>query len=122
MRDYIRRLPWQIEFVIILALAFGWMMPSTLHSMRALATAGSAITLVSDASQWRIIRVELVFLSVMTPILYLRGWTFGRLGIRPSLWGCLIGAFLALIAYGMYFQLSALLHHFRLAVHGRHVD
>jgi uncharacterized protein len=121
MRDYIRRLPWQIEFVIILALAFGWMMPATLHSLISLRTARASVTLISDATLWEIIQFELIFLSAITPILYFRGWTFDRLGIRPSLWGCLIGGFLALVAYGMYFQLAALSHHLRLATHGAHV-
>lgn len=118
MRDYIRRLPWKVEFAVVLGLAFGWMMPATLHSLVSSDTpVRPSIALVSDATLWEIIQFELIFLSLIAPFLYLRGWTFDRLGIRPSLQGCLIGGVLALIAYGMFFRLAVLAHHSWPAVH-----
>lgn len=58
-----------------------------------------------------------MFLSLIAPFLYLRGWTFERLGIRPSLRGCFVGGVLALIAYGMYFRLAVLAAHSCPAIH-----
>lgn len=118
IRGYIRRQPWQIEFAIVLALAFGWMMPATIHALLASATpARASVAPISNATLWGIVQYEVIFLSLLAPFLYLRGWTFARLGIRPSLWGILVGGFLALIAYGIFFRLAVLAHHWSPAVH-----
>lgn len=118
MRDYIRRLPWKIEFAIVLALAFGWMMPASLHALLSSQTpARPSIALISDATLWEVIQYEVIFLGLITPFLYLRGWTFDRLGIRPSVLGSLTGGVLALIAYGMFYRLAVLAHHLWPVVH-----
>jgi len=118
IRGYIRRQPWQIEFAIVLALAFGWTMPATFRALLASATpARASVALISNAILWEIIQYDVIFLSLLAPFLYVRGWTFSRLGVRPSVWGTFIGAFLALIAYGIFFRLAVLAHHWLPAVH-----
>lgn len=118
IRGYIRRQPWQIEFAIVLVLAFGWMVPGNVRSLLASATPTHAsVVWISNATFWGIIQYEVIFLSLLAPFLYLRGWTFARLGIRPSVWGTFVGGFLALIAYGIFFRLAVLAHHWLPAVH-----
>lgn len=112
MLDRIRRLSWQIELAIVLGLAFGWTIYGSLRYLFASPTiTRRSIPLITDASLWRIVLLELIVLALLVPLLYVRGWTLTRLGIRPSLWGCLIGGVLALIVYGMYFRLAVLVGH-----------
>jgi membrane protease YdiL (CAAX protease family) len=103
MRGLIRRLPWKVEFVIVLGLAFGWTLPGTLRSLvTSAAMARSATPPVTDIAVWSTILLELTCFALLAPFLRARGWTLGRLGIRPSLRGCLHGGVLALVAYGLY--------------------
>jgi CAAX protease family protein len=103
MRDRIRRLSWKIEFIVVLGVAFGWTLPSSLLSLlNPAAIARSATPPISDIALWGTILFELILLCLLIPILRVRGWTLARLGIQPSLRGCLQGGVLALAAYGLY--------------------
>jgi uncharacterized protein len=103
MRDRIRRLSWKIEFIVVLGVAFGWTLPSSLLSLvNPAAIARSATPPISDIGLWGLILFELMLLCLLMPILRVRGWTLRRLGIQPSLRGCLQGGVLALAAYGLY--------------------
>lgn len=109
MKELIRRLPWKVEFIIVLGLAFGWTIPGTLRSLAtSAATVRSATPPITDIVVWSTILLELTFFALLAPFLRVRGWTLGRLGIRPSLRGCLHGGVLAVIAYGLYFGSAVL--------------
>jgi len=109
MRDRIRRLSWKVEFAVVLGLAFGWTLPSTLYSLAAPdMIAHRATPPISDIALWGTIIFELILFSLLIPFLRARGWTLARLGIRPSLRGCLQGGVLALAAYGLYFTFTVL--------------
>lgn len=103
MRERIRRLSWKVEFAVVLGLAFGWTLPSTLRALVSPAVvAGSATPALTDIRLCSTIFLELIVLSLLVPFLGARGWTLARLGIRPSLRGCLQGCALALAAYALY--------------------
>jgi hypothetical protein len=103
MRDRIRRLSWKVELAIVLCLAFGWTVPSTLHALfDPSSIAHRATPPVTDTALWGTIIFELVILSLLALFLRLRGWTLSRLGLHPTLGGCLQGLGLALAAYGLY--------------------
>lgn len=109
MKQWIRRLSWKVELAVVLVLAFGWTLPSTLHAFATLAAAArSSAPPISDGGIWATIFLELIVCGVLVPFLRTRGWTRRRLGIRPSLQGCLHGMVLALAAYGSYFALASL--------------
>jgi uncharacterized protein len=109
MRDRIRRLSWKVELAIVLALAFGWTVPGTLRALVSpAAIAHSQTPPISEVALWGTILLELILLAFLTPFLYVRGWTFVRLGIRPTLRGCLQGGGLALAAYGLSIGLTML--------------
>jgi membrane protease YdiL (CAAX protease family) len=104
MRDRIRRLPWKVEFAIVLGVAFSWTLPSTLGALMTPAIVAHRPTPpISDISVWATILLELIILGLLTPFLLARGWTLARLGLQPSLWGCLQGVGLAVAGYGLYF-------------------
>jgi len=107
MRDRVRRLSWKVELAIVLGLAFGWTVPGTLRALLApAAMAHSPTPPISEMALWGKILLELILLGILTPFLQVRGWTFSRLGIRPSLPGCLQGGGLALAAYGLSIGLA----------------
>jgi CAAX protease family protein len=104
MRERIRRLPWKVEFVVVLGLAFGWTIPGTVHSfVTAAATARSQTPPITDIGVWHVVGLEAIVLALLGPFLRVRGWTLADLGLRPSLRGCLEGCGLALAAYVLYF-------------------
>lgn len=101
--DRIRRLSWKVEFAMVLGLAFGWTLPSTLRSLVAPFVVGRSPTaVISDGALWGTILFELIAFSLLVPFLRARGWTLARLGIRPSLRGCLHCCMLAFAAYVLY--------------------
>ncbi len=110
MKDYLRRLSWKTELIIVLAVAFGWTLPVSVHSLiTPPATAPGSTPPISDNGLWGTILFELLLFSLLLPFLRLRGWTPARLGIQPSLRGCLQGAVLAIAAYGLYFAFAMLI-------------
>jgi hypothetical protein len=109
MKNLIRRLSWKVELAIVLTLAFGWTLPSTLRALLAPVTITHRTTPpISDIGVWGVILQELIILALLVPFLRARGWTFARLGIQPSLKGCLQGFLLAVTAYALYFVLAEL--------------
>lgn len=109
MKDLIRNLSWKIELAIVLTLAFGWTLPSTLRALLApVVIDHRAAPPISNAGVWSVVLLELILLSLLLPFLRVRGWTLARLGIRPSLKGCLQGLGLALAAYALYFAFAEL--------------
>jgi membrane protease YdiL (CAAX protease family) len=63
---------------------------------------------ITDIALWGTILFELVLFSLLVPFLRVRGWTLARLGIQPSLRGCLQGGVLALAAYALYWGFAVL--------------
>lgn len=109
MKDRIRRLSWKVEFAIVLGLAFGWTLPSTLRALATPFVVGhSTSPVISDGRIWGTILFELILLTVLVPFLRVRGWTLARIGIRFSLTGCLQGCVLAFAAYALYFGFAEL--------------
>ncbi len=109
MKQFIRRLSWKVELAIVLTLAFGWTLPSTLRALLAPAAIAQRTTPpISDIGVWGVILQELIILSLLVPFLRTRGWTLARLGIQPSLKGCLQGFLLAVTSYALYFGLAIL--------------
>ena len=92
-----------------MVLAFGWTLPGTLRSLVApVVIARSQTPPISDIAVWDTILFEFMLLGLLAPFLRVRGWTMARLGIRPTLRGCLQGGVLALAAYGLYVGFAVL--------------
>jgi membrane protease YdiL (CAAX protease family) len=94
VREAIRRLSPRSEFFLVLALCFGYFVVS------------SAIVLFLGVHQFnmttgRVIRgvlVELALMAISAWVLHVRGWDFGRLGLRFS-WPALLAGVPLFIAY-----------------------
>jgi uncharacterized protein len=109
MRGLIRRLSWKVELAVVLGLAFGWTLPSTVRALTTSAVmARSSTPPISDIRLWGTIVLELIILGLLVPFLRARGWTSARLGIQPSLRGCLQGGALAVAAYGLFVAFTVL--------------
>jgi membrane protease YdiL (CAAX protease family) len=109
MRDRIRRLSWKVELAIVLTLAFGWTLRSSLYALLTpTAIAHRPTPPISNIGVWSVVLLELIILGLLVPFLRTRGWRLARLGIQPSLKGCLQGFGLALTVYALYFVFAEL--------------
>ena len=80
MRRYIEGLSPRAEFAIVVALAFGYPIVGNLAATLLGRTAGH----ISESHLEVLIVYELAILAVLIPFLRLRGWTSGRIGLRPG--------------------------------------
>lgn len=101
MRNAIRTLSASSEYWIVVAGAFGW---PIVASLRLLLHPGVAPPFTERRLATLLI-VEAIQLVLLAAFLSVRGWKFGRLGIRPTLGDTLRGLGLALAAYVVYLAL-----------------
>ncbi|UHQ21833.1 CPBP family intramembrane metalloprotease [Lysobacter sp. 5GHs7-4] len=109
MQDWIRSLSPRSEFVVVIGLAFGWALLSSLQSVLSGASAqADAAYTFSAADLWSVLIVELTVIAMLGYFLRLRGWTLAHFG-PPAQARDLLPA-LALVAVSIVsFQLLAAL-------------
>jgi uncharacterized protein len=103
LKEWLRRLPDGVEVALTLLVAFGAIVPRSLAALfepeGLIARSGPPIT---NAALLGSVIYELLVLGVLGLFLRARGWTFARLGLRPSWGDSALGVPLALGAYFAY--------------------
>ena len=94
MLKLLRALSPSDELIIVVVGAFGYSIVGSILS--AIANEPGA-PLFSGSDLKRLLVFELIILAVLTTFLHVRGWTFGRIGLGPTLSETLSGLGLALI-------------------------
>jgi len=92
---FIRSLPFALEFAAVMALALGLFVFSSIWVV----FHPSSHTHHSIATLIRLVFYELGVFAVLLPLLRLRGWTFAKIGLRPTLRDTGIGIALFAAAY-----------------------
>jgi membrane protease YdiL (CAAX protease family) len=105
----LRALSRRAEFVIVLIGAFGYDLAVNLLMLAYLIFAPASLgpwVPISDGDLRRLLWHELALMMILLPFLRLRGWSFERIGLRPSARETLIGIgiVIALIVLGMFIQ------------------
>jgi uncharacterized protein len=98
MRNAIQRLSARTEFWIVCVGAFGL---SIVASLRMLLHPGASPPF-TERSLESLLVYETIMLALLGAFLWVRGWRFGRLGIRPTLADTLRGFGLAFATYAVY--------------------
>lgn len=98
MHKIIAELSNRAEFILVVAVAFGWITAGSLAAAFHLAPAahhgnGSLIALAI---------VEIAIMVVLAAFLAARGWTFAKIGLRPTAKDTGIGLLLWLAAYALW--------------------
>lgn len=101
MRRYLQALSPQVEFAVVIAVAFGYFIFASLAWVFAPAPAG----IVSDAQLGALLGYELALLAVLLPFLHVRGWTLARVGFRFDLWDPAVALALAVAGYVVFITL-----------------
>ena len=97
---FLRRIPAWAEFAIAVGGAFGYFIVSSI------VIASSKDLFVkthhSSGSLFALVGIEVVITAILLPLLWVRGWTIARVGLRPSWMDLLYGIGLAVSAYAAY--------------------
>jgi membrane protease YdiL (CAAX protease family) len=93
--SFLRTLSNRVEFAIVIAVAFGYFILTSI--IIALHPAPEAH--ISEAHLQGLIIYELPVLIALLLFLHLRGWTLARVGLRPSVEDTLVGLGLLVAAY-----------------------
>jgi hypothetical protein len=98
MLRFIRSLPFAVEFAIVVTLAFGLFVPTSLwHSLH------YNVPAYQDLRKFAgLVVVELVIMALLFPFLRIRGWTFTKIGLRLALKDTGIGILLFIAAYASW--------------------
>ena len=99
MRNLMQKIPLAVEFAIVIAGAFGLSIISSFY----LAVHPPAGAMHSEPGMWRMIVLEAIVLVVLGGFLWLRGWTFERLGLKSHWMDGVYGLALAGAAYFAFF-------------------
>jgi membrane protease YdiL (CAAX protease family) len=112
MRDLLQKVPFPVEFAVVLAGAFGvTIVGNVLALFHIQAGAGGAG--LSELNLWRTVLFEAVVIAVLGALLWRRGWKLADFGFdtdwRDGLWAVALagGSFLA--AYAMAMLVAAIL-------------
>ncbi|KRA21120.1 MULTISPECIES: type II CAAX endopeptidase family protein [unclassified Lysobacter] len=109
MQDWIRSLSPRSEFVVVIGLAFGWALLSSLQSVLSGAPAQTdAAYTFSAADLWSVLIVELTVIAMLGYFLRLRGWTMAHFG-PPAQAGDAVPALVLVAASILSYQLLATL-------------
>jgi uncharacterized protein len=99
MVRFLRSLPFAVEFGIVVGLAFGLFVVTSLlvgfHLVEQLHQTPARLT--------RLVIFELAAMAVLFPFLRVRGWSFEKIGLRPTFKDTGIGVLLFLAAYAAWF-------------------
>ncbi len=98
--SFLRRIPAWAEFAIIVGVAFGYFIVSSVviassHDL-------FAKTHHSSNSLFALSAIEVAIMAILLPFLWARGWTFARVGLRANWVDVLYGIGLAIAAYAAY--------------------
>lgn len=106
MRNLLQKLPFPVEFAIIVAGAFGLVIVSSVINTLHPHAAGAG---PSEMAEWRTVAFEAVTVVVLGLFLRGRGWTAARLGFDTHWMDGLWGIALAAVAYAAIFLAYAVL-------------
>lgn len=95
MRQFIRGLSRWTEFAIVILGAFGYFIVTSVFELGG-PTSGPHI---SEAHLWFLLIYEPIVFTVLAFFLRARGWSFARIGLRPTIRETLLGLGLAVVAY-----------------------
>lgn len=109
MRELLAKLPWPVEFLIVVAGAFGLAIAGSIATVFQPHAAGP---IHSAASLWVMVGEETGLLVVLGGFLYLRGWKGARLGLDSHWMDGVHGTALTAGAYLAYFAALLLLARF----------
>ena len=105
-----RALPVGVEFVVVIALAFGMAIAAALEWAR-LGEAGSVAAMtMRPGDGLALASFEITTAAALAVFLLVRGWSFERLDIRPSWRGLLVGAAIAIVIYAIDQMIDLALH------------
>jgi membrane protease YdiL (CAAX protease family) len=107
MRNLLQKMPWPVEFAVVVAGAFGLAIIDSFNSLH-----HPAVHTAPDL--WRSVALDATVLLILGGLLYLRGWNLTRLGLQSDWIDGLHGLGLAavcyfVVAYGAYLVLAAFL-------------
>ena len=101
MREFLRRWPFWLEFLIVIGVAFGYFLVSSIYAalhpdllFKPHHTGGSLVGLGV---------VEIVVGTILCLFLWARGWTPARVGLKPARMDIAMGLGLGLLSYMGYF-------------------
>jgi membrane protease YdiL (CAAX protease family) len=112
VKSLIKRLPTFVEFLLVIAVAFGPFIAVSARS--AMQPAPARAVPASDSATAATLCFELLALGVVLVFLRVREWPIRSLAPRPTLRGTVVGGSLLLWALAIYFVLYlgfAVLHH-----------
>lgn len=105
MRDLLRKLPFPVEFAVVLGCALGYEIATSILG----AIDPARAPFHSEAGMWRAAIVETTLFLVLGGFLRLRGWTGKTLGLDSHWSDGLWGLGLAITAYFLIYQVFGLL-------------
>jgi membrane protease YdiL (CAAX protease family) len=99
MRDLFEKLPWPVEFAVVVAGAFGL---AVLGSLIAAVQPPATGSIHSEASLWQMVGNEVFITALLGGFLFLRGWTVERLGLKSHWMDGVYGLALTAAVYAVY--------------------
>lgn len=94
MQKLLQKLPFPVEFAIVLAGAFGLAIGSSLLALAHIQVGMASVT--PEMQLWRTVALEAITLAILGLFLKGRGWTLSRLGLvshwSDGLWGVALAA------------------------------
>ena len=104
MRQFLRKGPPTVELSIVIAVAFGLPIVTSVIAFVG-HTVAPAVTVVVDANSWlwSLLIYELPVTAVLFLFLKIRGWTLVGIGLRPALLDPFIGIGLAIVCYVAFY-------------------
>jgi membrane protease YdiL (CAAX protease family) len=91
LRAFFRKFSPGIEFTLVVGIAFGLSVYSSIHEF----IAPSHMALINDRGLWSTAILEAGIMAVLLPALLLRGWRPATVGLHPNTLDTLIGLLLA---------------------------
>jgi membrane protease YdiL (CAAX protease family) len=95
MLRLLRALPPRAEFAIVVIVVFGPFVALSIWT----AIHSPLTPHHTNASLLHLSIYEAILMSILFPLLRLRGWSFAKIGMKPELWDIAIGAFLFVATY-----------------------
>lgn len=104
MKRLVGRLPFPIEFVVVIGITLGYF----IYSSMLLAIHPASAPLIDQPGLMGLLLVEPLLALLACGFLYLRQWPFRQLGLSPSFRGTLQGIVLAFASWAAYVLLYSL--------------
>jgi len=110
MRNLLRKLPFPVEFAVVLGCAFGYAISVSILGL--LHAPNGAMQ--NEAALWRTVIVETILFLAIGGFLRVRGWTGTKFGLDSHWSDGLWGLGLAITAYFVFYQMVGLIAAFTL--------